>query len=659
MNGLERINAFENGSPVNHKSPRQDARGSLLFRDDLSIHIEAHVGRGKCDRSGPDEMGFRECQDFSLHQGNKAENQKPFINFIHQDNVQQSVVRPGFRGDADTAANDAAIGHAHHKSVPGLRFAVSHSIGNGYRMETQQRFDDAVQIGKQAAAVFFGFQRVVQNGNVKACADLIEEQASVDFTDIGGLRRVGKDKRQCVHRVFRQADGFDKVVSCSRWNNAERALCSQQSLSYLQRRAVSADGQHGFRAMQGGVMRQSRGMAWPFRPKHLKRNICVPELLFYENCGFFALSAAGDRIVNSTDHENAFILQDGFSIHCSGKVIPVRKPSARKRALRMNGYNVYQFLRFVKVFFPKPPVSRFTFLRFFGMLIGKKTIRRNRAMNIGIRLHDTRPGTLEERLAFAKAQGFSCVHLAMSKAVSGFSMKDAPALLTEEMAERIRDALASQKMECAVLGCYLKLADPDEERFQQTLRIYQAHLRFARLIGARAVGTETPPAEGNVHSEEAYQLLLRRLQPVVRMAEEENVPLAVEPVFEHILSTPEKAERLLDAFSSPYLRIILDAVNLLGPAQLPCAQQVIADAVHRLGGRTIVLHMKDYLPLQPGEKRPRCVACGLGEMRYDTILRLALKNQLPMTLENTTPENAEGARLHLETLAESIKENCL
>ena len=29
-------------------------------------------------------------------------------------------------------------------------------------------------------------------------------------------------------------------------------------------------------------------------------------------------------------------------------------------------------------------------------------------MNIGIRLHDTAPGTLKERLAFAKEQGFSC-----------------------------------------------------------------------------------------------------------------------------------------------------------------------------------------------------------------------------------------------------------
>ena len=43
-------------------------------------------------------------------------------------------------------------------------------------------------------------------------------------------------------------------------------------------------------------------------------------------------------------------------------------------------------------------------------------------MNIGIRLHDTLPGTVRERLAYARKQGFSCAHLALSKAMEGFSM---------------------------------------------------------------------------------------------------------------------------------------------------------------------------------------------------------------------------------------------
>ena len=112
-------------------------------------------------------------------------------------------------------------------------------------------------------------------------------------------------------------------------------------------------------------------------------------------------------------------------------------------------------------------------------------------MNIGIRLHDTAGNTLAERLDNAKAQGFACVHLAMQKAVPGFAMGEAPRLLTEALAAEVREALESRGMTCAVLGCYLNLATPDEEAYRRTLEIYFAHLRFARWMGALTVGTET------------------------------------------------------------------------------------------------------------------------------------------------------------------------
>ena len=50
-------------------------------------------------------------------------------------------------------------------------------------------------------------------------------------------------------------------------------------------------------------------------------------------------------------------------------------------------------------------------------------------MEIGIRLHDTSGSNLEEHLRNAREQGFSCVHIAMSKVVPGFKMADAPELL--------------------------------------------------------------------------------------------------------------------------------------------------------------------------------------------------------------------------------------
>ena len=167
------------------------------------------------------------------------------------------------------------------------------------------------------------------------------------------------------------------------------------------------------------------------------------------------------------------------------------------------------------------------------------------------------------------------------------------------------------------------------------------------------VGTETyanlesgfcDPAQ----SEEAFRLFLDSLQPVVRCAEETGALLAVEPVWYHIVSTPERAARMLEEIPSANLRIILDAVNLLSPRTAGDAEDIIRRAISLLGDRIEILHMKDYVIT--GEEMNAC-ACGLGSMQYEQLLAFAASRDLPMTLENTVPENAEPARIYLEEIA--------
>jgi len=178
-------------------------------------------------------------------------------------------------------------------------------------------------------------------------------------------------------------------------------------------------------------------------------------------------------------------------------------------------------------------------------------------MKIGIRLHDTIPGTLEERLRFVRGQGYECAHLALSKTIPGFSMDDAPVRLArQDFADEVRGAFSATAMDCAVLGCYLNLTHPSEEERNRVREIYFAHLAFAGKTGAWMVGSETPAhpasplAPDAPASEEAFLFFLDQLRPVVRRAEEENVIMAIEPVYTHIISTPERAERLLTELGS-------------------------------------------------------------------------------------------------------------
>ncbi|MCD7724213.1 MAG: sugar phosphate isomerase/epimerase [Clostridiales bacterium] len=270
-------------------------------------------------------------------------------------------------------------------------------------------------------------------------------------------------------------------------------------------------------------------------------------------------------------------------------------------------------------------------------------------MNIGIRLHDTINGTLEERLAFVKKQGFTCAHIALTK----LGLPGEAAALTPGYAAWLRRIFEKQELDIAVLGNYLNLAYPDEKELANIQNKYKAHLRFASLLGCGVVGTETgaPNAayryeKSACHSEEALKLFIKNLAPVVEYAEACGVILAIEPVYKHIVWNPQRARAVLDAIQSPNLQIIFDPVNLLHPDNLDQREQIIEEAIELLGEDISIIHLKDY---KAAGEELTCMGPGLGDMVYDRILRFAReeKPHIQITLENTRPENAEGCKKFL------------
>ncbi len=143
-------------------------------------------------------------------------------------------------------------------------------------------------------------------------------------------------------------------------------------------------------------------------------------------------------------------------------------------------------------------------------------------MQIGIRLHDIEPGTLEQRVMRAHEQGFTCGHLALAKTVTEHSV--ANSALTPGYAAYLRKMFAKYDVDIAVLGCYLNLAHPDPEELRKIQERYFAHIRFASILGCSVVGTETgaPNAdyhfEPACHTEEALQTFITNVRPVVACA---------------------------------------------------------------------------------------------------------------------------------------------
>lgn len=274
-------------------------------------------------------------------------------------------------------------------------------------------------------------------------------------------------------------------------------------------------------------------------------------------------------------------------------------------------------------------------------------------MRIGLRLHDAKGLTLEEKLDSAAKQGFVCAHIAIGKIVKGFTMKEAPELLTREYAKQFRAACDRAGVEPALLGCYLNLATPDTDELKWTIACYEAHLRFAGWLGGNVmVGTETGApntgyrTEPACYTQEALELFTSRVAPLAKYAGEQGTVLAIEPVVRHIVSTPERARAVLDAVDLDSLRMIFDPVNLLDESNEQSRDALFERFISLLGDDVRLVHIKDY-------QRPDMKACaaGLGVMDYTKILRFAKQRDLPMTLEDTKPDNAEAARLYLENAA--------
>jgi sugar phosphate isomerase/epimerase len=276
-------------------------------------------------------------------------------------------------------------------------------------------------------------------------------------------------------------------------------------------------------------------------------------------------------------------------------------------------------------------------------------------MQFGIRLHDAQKAPIEERLKIVKEQGFKCAHVALSKVITENSVADSA--LTPGYAMYLKRLFDKNDLDCAVLGCYLNLANPDPEKLKAIQNKYMANIRFAAHLGAGVVGTETgaPNVEYKFEeacwSEEALQTFITNLRPVVKYAEQMGVLIAIEPVVRHIVCNPVRARRVLDEIASPNLRIILDPVNLLEIYNYEKQDEIIDQAIELLGKDVAVLHVKDFV-IRDG--KCESVPVGQGQCHWDRIIPYMKKEKpfMHATLENTSPDNAVEALNYIKGIYE-------
>lgn len=96
-----------------------------------------------------------------------------------------------------------------------------------------------------------------------------------------------------------------------------------------------------------------------------------------------------------------------------------------------------------------------------------------------------------------------------------------------------------------------------------------------------------------------------------------GVVVAIEPVCQHIVYSPERARQVLRAIASPNLQIILDPVNLLDGSNAANQKDVVKNAIDILGEDVAVIHVKDFT-VKDG--KVISMAAGQGIMDYSDLI---------------------------------------
>ena len=227
-------------------------------------------------------------------------------------------------------------------------------------------------------------------------------------------------------------------------------------------------------------------------------------------------------------------------------------------------------------------------------------------------------------LSAAASDGYKGVQFNLTCA----GLASLPDALPDGLAEAIGRLARAAGLTIAALSGTYNMAHPSAAVRTAARTGFANVVQAARGMGAPVVtlctGSRDPHDMWQRHPDNATPAAWRdmraELDHALALAEAAGIRLAVEPEPGNVVGDAKAARRLLDEVASPRLGIVLDAANLLAPANLPRQREVMADAIELLGEVLLLAHAKDI------DAAGRVVAAGEGAVdlaAFVGALRLA------------------------------------
>ncbi len=265
-------------------------------------------------------------------------------------------------------------------------------------------------------------------------------------------------------------------------------------------------------------------------------------------------------------------------------------------------------------------------------------------MKIGVRAHDfSQNGTLDNLVAPLKTHEVECIQLALYKALD-YKLDT----FVEKDAEFVGKKLQNVNIDIEVLGCYINPINEDEIELKTECERFLKHIDFAKIMGAKLVGTETGSINKNLtynpqnHTHQSYLKLLKSLEIFAQKAEQAGVNIGIEAVHNLVLYSPQKTHEMLKDMACENIKIIFDPVNLLYSENYVNHLEVVREAFSLYADKIKAIHVKDFV----FDKKVKEVLLGQGLFNYAQFFNLTKEYAVEanLLLEGYIPENYTCAR---------------
>jgi sugar phosphate isomerase/epimerase len=244
-------------------------------------------------------------------------------------------------------------------------------------------------------------------------------------------------------------------------------------------------------------------------------------------------------------------------------------------------------------------------------------------MKLGI-FSKTFPGG-EPKSVFAqvKQAGYACVQHNMECC----GLPSMPDEIPAGAVEAIRAAAEANGIEIPANSATYNMAHPDAAARALGLARFKLLASVAHAMGTRMLtlcsGTLDPENMWRRHpgndTPEAWRLMLTSMEAALAIADQYDIELGIEPELANVISSAERARRLIEELRSPRIRIILDAANLFELGSLERQRAIVAAGIDLLAGRISIAHAKDRTA------DGRFTTAGKGVVDYPHFLRCLRK----------------------------------